>query len=125
MPLIGNDPKRIQRQRTKGWRMPEGAIYVGRPTIWGNPFWHAARFHGVELSLALYRNTVQGIWNPSVVAAIPITYYDEHFEWLLRMRDHPLEVMRRELRGKTLCCWCAPEDKCHADILLELANADR
>ena len=31
-------PKRIQRHRTKGWRMPEGAIYVGRPTIWGNPY---------------------------------------------------------------------------------------
>lgn len=24
--------------RGKGWRMPEGAIYVGRPTKWGNPF---------------------------------------------------------------------------------------
>jgi len=31
-------PKRIQRQRTKGWRMPERAVYVGRPTIYGNPF---------------------------------------------------------------------------------------
>ena len=31
-------PQRIQRQRTKGWRMPEGAVYVGRPTKWGNPF---------------------------------------------------------------------------------------
>jgi len=31
-------PKRIQRQRTKGWRMPAGAVYVGRPTRWGNPF---------------------------------------------------------------------------------------
>ena len=30
-------PKRIQRRRTKGWRMPAGAIYVGRPTKWGNP----------------------------------------------------------------------------------------
>jgi hypothetical protein len=29
---------RIQRQRTKGWRMPEGAVYVGRPSAWGNPF---------------------------------------------------------------------------------------
>ena len=29
---------RIQRQRTKGWRMPEGAIYVGRPSRWGNPW---------------------------------------------------------------------------------------
>lgn len=31
-------PKRIQRRRTKGWRAPKGAIYVGRPTKWGNPY---------------------------------------------------------------------------------------
>lgn len=31
-------PKRIQRKRTKGWKMPEGAVYVGRPTRFGNPF---------------------------------------------------------------------------------------
>lgn len=31
-------PERIQRQRAKGWRMPDGAVYVGRPTRWGNPF---------------------------------------------------------------------------------------
>ncbi len=30
--------RRIQRQRTKGWRIPEGAIYVGRPSRWGNPW---------------------------------------------------------------------------------------
>lgn len=27
----------------------------------------------------------------------------------------------RELRGKPLVCWCAPE-RCHAEVLLELAN---
>ena len=31
-------PIRIQRKRTKGWRMPPNTVYVGRPTIWGNPF---------------------------------------------------------------------------------------
>lgn len=31
-------PVRVQRRRTAGWRMPEGAIYVGRPGRWGNPF---------------------------------------------------------------------------------------
>lgn len=30
--------QRIQRKRTKGWRMPEGAVYVGRPSLWGNPW---------------------------------------------------------------------------------------
>ena len=29
-------PKRIQRKRTRGWRMPANAVYVGRPSIWGN-----------------------------------------------------------------------------------------
>lgn len=33
-------PLRIQRKRSKGWKMPEGAVYVGRPTKWGNPFAH-------------------------------------------------------------------------------------
>ncbi len=31
-------PQRIQRKREKGWRMPDGAVYVGRGTKWGNPF---------------------------------------------------------------------------------------
>jgi hypothetical protein len=31
-------PKRIQLRRTKGWRLPEGAIVVARPSKWGNPF---------------------------------------------------------------------------------------
>nr|WP_250776399.1 DUF4326 domain-containing protein [Rhodococcus sp. MSC1_016] len=31
-------PQRIQRRRTKGWRMPDGAVYVGRGSRWGNPF---------------------------------------------------------------------------------------
>ena len=31
-------PIRIQRKRTKGWKMPPNTVYVGRPTKWGNPF---------------------------------------------------------------------------------------
>ena len=31
-------PQRIQCRRTRGWRKPEGAVYVGRPSKWGNPF---------------------------------------------------------------------------------------
>jgi len=27
------------------------------------------------------------------------------------------------LRGKNLACWCALDEPCHADVLLELANA--
>jgi hypothetical protein len=28
-----------------------------------------------------------------------------------------------DLRGRDLACWCAPTFDCHADVLLELANA--
>lgn len=31
-------PIRIQRKRSKGWRMPPNTVYVGRPTIYANPF---------------------------------------------------------------------------------------
>lgn len=31
-------PIRVQRCRTKGWRLPDNTLYVGRPTRWGNPF---------------------------------------------------------------------------------------
>lgn len=36
---MSDKPKRIKRQRTRGWKMPENAVYVGRPTKWGNPFY--------------------------------------------------------------------------------------
>jgi hypothetical protein len=36
-------PIRIQRKRTRGWRMPEGAVYVGRPTVYAQgPIWSVA-----------------------------------------------------------------------------------
>lgn len=31
-------PERVQLSRRKGWRMPQGAVSVARPTKWGNPF---------------------------------------------------------------------------------------
>lgn len=40
-------PQRIQRQRTKGSTMPEGAVYVGRPTRWGNPFTYRHKVNGL------------------------------------------------------------------------------
>ena len=31
-------PERVQRKRTKGWKMPPNTVYVGRGSKWGNPF---------------------------------------------------------------------------------------
>lgn len=40
-------PKRIQLRRTKGWRKPEGAVVVSRPSKWGNPFGYRDRSRGL------------------------------------------------------------------------------
>lgn len=32
--------------------------------------------------------------------------------------------IKKELRGLDLACWCKESDRCHADILLEVANED-
>ena len=76
-------PKRIQRSRTKYWRMPEGAIYVGRGSTWGNPFsvgfgkeWHpdgsawcmtakpVSEEKAREFVLDLYRKWIAGNLEP-------------------------------------------------------------
>lgn len=62
-------PVRIQRKRTKGWRMPEGAVYVGRPTKWGNPFdWHnssASPYEARAQAAELYRDFIDNGRGPS------------------------------------------------------------
>jgi hypothetical protein len=98
-------PKRIQRRREKGWRMPEGAVYVGRPTKWGNPF-------------RVRRNTELGEVDDQQTAVWNYWHWMRHpRHWAL---PEPPDVA--ELRGKDLACWCPLSASCHADVLLELAN---
>lgn len=93
-------PKRIQRKRTKGWRMPVGAVYVGRPTKWGNSL-QVGRDGSAAAVVEAYRKRIVGnIW----------TYPSK--------RD-----IQGALRGKDLACWCRLDQPCHADVLLEIANA--
>lgn len=118
--------KRIQRQRTKGWKMPTGAVYVGRPTMWGNPYWDIKRY-GLDLCLALFADTARGIWDPATVpSGSPDMWwtwlYANHMEWLKRIGHKPVESARLDLKGHDLACWCPLNHRCHADILLEIAN---
>ena len=52
-------PVRIQRKRTKGWRMPESAVYVGRPTVFGNNFDVAT--YGRRLAVFNFRQRMQNM----------------------------------------------------------------
>lgn len=113
-------PKRIQLRRTKGWRKPEGAIVVSRPSKWGNPYsvsrldsgWYDI-VHGESFIRALFVSR-----EPAVREAV------RRFECALfeGSLEYDAFDVRRELRGKDLCCWCPEGHPCHADVLLEVAN---
>lgn len=119
-------PVRVQLRRTKGWRMPENTVSVARPGRWGNPYW-ISKWRDRDMCIALFRDTAQGIWNPTTGASMPDAWfngsYEAHCGWLKKLRHHPIEVARAELRGKNLACWCPLDQPCHADVLLELANS--
>jgi hypothetical protein len=126
-------PKRIQRRRTKGWRMPAETVYVGRPTRYGNPFsnrWFLRHHFDAAYSLRLYRQAASGGWDPQLAsglheAARPHVYV-AHCDWVRQfMGRHPTDMIRAELGGRDLACWCALDAPCHADILLEIANPPR
>src|SRR5688500_12012683 len=77
--------------------MAEGAVYVGRPTRWGNPFAIGPTQSRSE-AVARYRS------------------------WLTT-QDELRAAARSELAGRDLVCWCPDGEPCHADVLLEVANA--
>jgi len=97
--------QRIQRKRSKGWKMPPNTIYVGRPTKWGN-------------------NNKIGDPHP---------FFENHFctlddvIWLYECDLKAMEAagilddFLAPLRGKDLACWCPLDKPCHADVLIRLA----
>jgi hypothetical protein len=106
-------PKRIQRKRTKGWRMPEGAVYVGRPTEWGNP-WTVGTIATIEWPSGRFEVSFREVEiTPHIAVAL--------YRWAF---TPDVEAMRAELAGRDLACWCPLDQPCHADVLLELANGD-
>ena len=118
-------PERVQLSRQKGSRMPPGTVVVARPTKWGNPF-TVERF-GLARSIELFRATANGGWSPSSVVDLDdrtaLAAYELTMAWQKRVGFHVSEHIRSELRGKNLACWCPLDQPCHADVLLELANA--
>lgn len=73
----------------------ENSVYIGRPSVWGNPFVIAPNFSREEV-VAAYREWILN--NPSLI-----------------------DRAKKELKDKNLICWCAPL-ACHGDVLMELAN---
>jgi hypothetical protein len=108
-------PKRIQRRRSKGWQMPEGAVYVGRPSKWGNP-WRIGQRDAVFMNGAGVPERFTGL-RLSPTQAVDL-YRRAAGEGVLRWQPSELA----ELAGRDLACWCPPDQPCHADVLLAIAN---
>lgn len=110
-------PVRLQRSRKKGSKLvsPNGlpVVCVSRGTKWGNPIKVASKNEidaAGYFGFALPRNALQ-------VAVL----------YKLWLRENPegrviATMAHSELRGKNLACWCPLDQKCHADVLLEIAN---
>lgn len=128
-------PKRMQRRRTKGWKMPSGCIYVGRPTPFGNLFVLTDPYGGPKRAVLYFQECLTRAMNGHPMPASPTggalsIAVIEHF--------HKMAKRINELRGKNLSCWCHLCDKhrdglplgekcddcdpCHADPLLEISN---
>lgn len=98
-------PVRIQRKRTRGWKMPPNTVYVGRPSRFGNMFTGPNAAADFRAHLACQSSFYCG--------PVDLVAFEE---------------IRTHLRGKNLACWCPLADQhgnyvpCHADVLISIAN---
>ena len=82
--------------------VPKDAVYIGRPSKWGNPF---------EIGKDGTREEVVEKFRKAVMHN---DKYWSVWRWETRLA----------LKGKDLICWCSPAP-CHGDILLEIANNEK
>lgn len=134
-------PIRVQLSRKKGWKMPPNTVKVDRTTKFGNPCicqrpygcprspefdweeWGDTLEEAAHLRCCVdvYRHYVE-----TGIAGEPTRTWRLVFA-LEGMAGYPnrkkLVDGLASLRGKNLACWCPLDQPCHADVLLELANA--
>lgn len=93
---------RVWNKRDKN--VPADAVYIGRPTKWGNPFTHLKGPTRADFFVESREDAVR-----------VFSHWIQHGGGKHLLKD------LHELKGKDLVCWCAPQS-CHGDILLQLAN---
>ena len=92
--------------RVKGWKMPENTVCVCRPGRFGNPFLIGPD-RTQRQAVDCFRSWLT---TPHITAGIP------------EKKQAILDGLE-SLRGKNLACFCKPGTACHADVLINLANA--
>jgi hypothetical protein len=111
--------------------MPEGSIYVGRPSLWGNPWTiHDGVAFEVPVpnraawAVRMYREelTHWGMLSDWDYFTTEATYARVSQAIRESGARNMAEYAAIALRGHDLACWCPLDQPCHADVLLELAN---
>lgn len=104
-------PKRFQRSRKKGAKLPAGVVSVTRPGRWGNPFI-------VKPDRAPGSNFKSYICVPTAEDAVAC------FREMVLSDQKFIDEIREKLAGKHLACFCPTDQPCHGDVLLEIANKE-
>jgi hypothetical protein len=106
--------------------MPEGAVYVGRPSKWGNPYRVQPMADGDGWR---YRGNGTTAWSADDDHQWSKTEASARAVEAFRERLLPGSIKWRniqvELAGRDLACWCPLDQPCHADVLLEIATGGR
>lgn len=122
------EPKRIQRKREKGWRKPEGAVIVTRPSVWANPYRIGKRrlfagghgdCHVYDLSGGLPPVPTNDHLTEKAAHELAVECYAR---WIEALGPNVRNAARLILGGKDLACWCPPHLACHVDHLLSFVN---
>lgn len=114
-------PHRVQLKRKAGWKMPPNTRSVARPGRFGNPFYVADTPKPKKPVEEPIRDGNWDIFTDPMwcqTAAEAVEKFEEHVLHDKRLR----EIIRTELRGFNLACFCSLNDPCHADTLLRIAN---
>jgi hypothetical protein len=103
-------PVRITRSRRKGYKKPiPDAVSVSRPGPWGNDDFDEPEKKGSK-------RFGPGYYTKATAALL---FHRDLLRGLLKFKVADVQ----KLRGKHVMCWCAPDEYCHGDVLLEIANS--
>lgn len=118
------EPRRITLSRDKGWKMPDNTVKVDRSTGFGNPFPVAqakSKHHGSKWVIGTW--TGPAMWFQDTKDAAVNLSVAAFRSWAMAPEQEGLRARAMaELRGKNLACRCK-DGPCHADVLMEIANA--
>jgi len=122
--MAGVKPVRLQLSRAKGFNLQAHscatnglpAVYCARPFAFGNPF----RVRK-PVDLAQMQRWDWCFAQPHIVC-VDNAEAARRFAMCLFLDETAHGWVRRQLRGKNCACFCALDEPCHVDPLLELAN---